>query len=85
MRIYAQQPPSSTARQVGNVQVTLDGRRATVEAVFTLTEFRKEIQRMYAGRYLYTVVADDGRLRLAAKRVELMNRAGAPGNLSFVL
>lgn len=83
---HAQNPPSETVRMVGNLMMDADGSAdTTVTGTFVVAEVRRDVQRLYAGRYTFDLRHDGPALRIARKRVELVN-AGVPlGNLTFVL
>jgi benzoate/toluate 1,2-dioxygenase beta subunit len=74
LRIHAQEPRSRTSRIVANV--TLCERRpaaALVRSKFMMVEYRRGEQRLFAGTYLHELVRVDGALRIASKRVDLVN------------
>jgi 3-phenylpropionate/cinnamic acid dioxygenase small subunit len=73
-RMHAQQPRSRTSRIVANV--TLRERRpaaALVRSKFTMVEYRRGDQRLFAGTSLHELVRTGGGLRIASKRVDLVN------------
>jgi 3-phenylpropionate/cinnamic acid dioxygenase small subunit len=73
-RMHAQEPRSRTSRIVTNV--TLKERRpaaALVRSKFTMVECRRGEQRLFAGTSFHELVRTDGRLRIASKRVDLVN------------
>ena len=73
-RMHAQEPPSRTSRIVANV--TLGERRpaaALVRAKFMMVEYRRGDQRLFAGTSLHELVRTGGGLRIASKRVDLVN------------
>jgi 3-phenylpropionate/cinnamic acid dioxygenase small subunit len=75
-RIYSQEPRSRTSRMIGNVTIEeLDeGRNAvTVRSKFQLLEYRRENQRIFAGTNQHRLVAGGGAIRIAWKRVDLLN------------
>jgi benzoate/toluate 1,2-dioxygenase beta subunit len=72
--MHAQQPRSRTSRIVANI--TLRERRpaaALVRSKFMMVEYRRGEQRLFAGTCLHELVRVDGTLRIASKRVELVN------------
>lgn len=73
--LHAQQPRSRTSRIVGNV--TLEpGDDASVQRVrskLLLVEYRRDRQRTFAGTCWHGLVRDGQRLRIAWKRVDLIN------------
>jgi benzoate/toluate 1,2-dioxygenase beta subunit len=73
-RMHAQEPRSRTSRIVTNV--TLRERRpasALVRSKFMMVEYRRGEQRLFAGTYHHDLVRVDGALRIASKRVDLVN------------
>jgi len=72
-RIYSQEPRSRTSRMIGNV--TIESMKADVVIVrskFTMVEFRRNEQRLFAGTYTHELVKRDG-IRIALKRIDLLN------------
>jgi 3-phenylpropionate/cinnamic acid dioxygenase small subunit len=72
--MHAQEPRSRTSRIVANV--TLRERRpaaALVRSKFMMVEYRSGGQRLFAGTYFHELVRLDGALRIASKRVDLVN------------
>ncbi|WP_028935759.1 aromatic-ring-hydroxylating dioxygenase subunit beta [Pseudonocardia spinosispora] len=83
---YAQQPRSRTAHLIGNIrQVGGTDAAPEVAATFLVVEYRRDTQHQYAGRYRYALRCADGDLRIAHKKVELVNNDGFLGNLSLLL
>jgi benzoate/toluate 1,2-dioxygenase beta subunit len=75
-RIYSQEPRSRTSRMVGNVTVEemeADRAACTVRSKFLLVENRRDNQRLFGGTALHRLVQTDGSLRIAWKRVDLVN------------
>jgi ethylbenzene dioxygenase subunit beta len=73
-RIYSQEPRSRTSRMVGNVSIEEIGNKAcTVRSKFVMVEYRREAQRLFAGTALHRLVQQDGGIRIASKRVDLIN------------
>jgi benzoate/toluate 1,2-dioxygenase beta subunit len=73
-RMHAQEPRSRTSRTVGNV--TLRERKPAsvlVRSKFMLVEYRRGDQRVFAGTSLHELLRMDGALRIASKRVDLVN------------
>jgi 3-phenylpropionate/cinnamic acid dioxygenase small subunit len=74
-RIYSQEPRSRTSRIVTNVTLAdtdADG-GSLVRSKFVLIEYRREQQRLFAGTYFHRLVVRDGAIRIAMKRVDLVN------------
>jgi benzoate/toluate 1,2-dioxygenase beta subunit len=82
---YAQDPPSRTARLLGNITVDRAGGGFATEATFFLYELRAGETQILAGRYLHELVPAGASLRIRRKTVELVNRAEPLFNLTFVL
>lgn len=74
-RIYSQEPRSRTSRVVTNVSIeandSAEGR--LVRSKFMIVEYRREQQRLFAGTYLHRLVILHGTIRIAAKRINLVN------------
>lgn len=73
-RIYSQEPRSRTSRIVTNVTIESQDVSATsLRSKFMMVEFRRNEQRLFAGTSLHTLVVIDGQIRIASKRVDLVN------------
>jgi ethylbenzene dioxygenase subunit beta len=75
-RIYSQEPPSRTSRIVGNVTVeeaSSDRSACTVRSKILVLENRRDSQRLFGGTAHHRLVQLDGNLRIAWKRVDLLN------------
>src|SRR5687767_10712739 len=73
-RMYSQEPRSRTSRVVANVTIEdAEGRAATLRSKFLMIEYRREQQRMFAGTAWHRLVQIDGAVRIAWKRVDLVN------------
>jgi 3-phenylpropionate/cinnamic acid dioxygenase small subunit len=73
-RMYSQEPRSRCSRVVANVTLEdVEGRSATVRSKFVMIEYRREQQRLFAGTAFHRLVQVDGAVRIAWKRVELVN------------
>lgn len=74
-RIYSQEPRSRTSRIVTNLSLEPDDSEAgtVIRSKFILVEFRRETQRIFAGTYLHRLMDNGGDLRIAMKRVDLVN------------
>jgi 3-phenylpropionate/cinnamic acid dioxygenase small subunit len=73
-RMHAQEPRSRTSRIVTNV--TLRERRpasALVRSKFMMVEYRRGEQRLFAGTCFHDLVRTGEGLRIASKRVDLVN------------
>jgi 3-phenylpropionate/cinnamic acid dioxygenase small subunit len=73
-RMYSQEPRSRTSRIVANVTIEQAERNAaTVRSKFIMVEFRRESQRIFAGTAFHRLVASANGIRIAWKRVDLVN------------
>ena len=75
-RIYSQEPRSRTSRIVGNVtleETPPGGAACTVRSKILVLENRRDSQRLFGGTALHRLVQLDGNLRIAWKRVDLLN------------
>ena len=74
-RIYSQEPRSRTSRIVTNLSLEPGSSEPgqMVRSKFVLVEYRREEQRLFAGTYMHRLVSDGGSLRIAMKRVDLVN------------
>jgi 3-phenylpropionate/cinnamic acid dioxygenase small subunit len=74
-RIYSQEPRSRTSRIVTNLCVEPGAGESgiTVRSKFVLVEFRREEQRLFAGSYTHRLVGQGAAMRIAMKKVELVN------------
>jgi benzoate/toluate 1,2-dioxygenase subunit beta len=81
-RRHSQIPRSRLRRVVSNVEVEGDG---VVGANFVLVESRERGKELWAGRYTYRLRLVDGELRMAAKKVALVDNELAIPTLSFLI
>ena len=75
-RIYSQEPPSRTSRIVANVtveEVTADRSACTVRSKFLVLENRRAAQRLFGGTAFHRLAQLEGNLRIAWKRIDLLN------------
>lgn len=73
-RAHARVPPPRTVHQVGNVRVLeTDGRDARVGSTLVLVEYRRERQRVWGAVVEHRLRRTAQGLRIAAKRVDLVN------------
>jgi len=83
---HAQVPTSMLRRVVSNVEVlAIEGDDAVVGANFVLGESRADVMRTWIGRTTYRLRVVDGTIRLAAKKVELINRHEPLPTLGFLI
>jgi 3-phenylpropionate/cinnamic acid dioxygenase small subunit len=73
-RMYSQEPRSRTSRIVTNVSIEEAGRgAATVRSKFVMIEFRRNSQRLFGGTLFHRLLQTADGLRIAWKRVDLVN------------
>jgi benzoate/toluate 1,2-dioxygenase beta subunit len=73
-RMYSQEPRSRTSRIVANVTIEqAEDAAATVRSKFLMIEYRRDSQRLFAGTAFHRLVQLDGAIRIARKRVDLIN------------
>src|SRR6266568_3880489 len=84
---WAENPPSRTRRMISNVRVRqIDGEAMHVSANFVVYRLRFEQMDTYVGRYEYTLVQQEGRLKIRARKAILDLEALRPhGKVSFIL
>ena len=77
-RIYSQEPRSRTSRIVSNVSVedNADVAATLVRSKFVLIEFRRNEQRLFGGTCFHRLTVAGGDIRIAWKRVDLVNCDG---------
>jgi 3-phenylpropionate/cinnamic acid dioxygenase small subunit len=75
-RMYSQEPRSRTSRMIANVTIeefAPDRQAATVRSKFFLIEFRRDQQRIFGGTAFHRLVQAGSGIRIAWKRVDLVN------------
>jgi benzoate/toluate 1,2-dioxygenase beta subunit len=73
-RMYSQEPRSRCSRVVANVTIEeTDATGVTVRCKFLMIEYRRESQRLFADSAFHRLVQTGGAIRIAWKRVELVN------------
>jgi benzoate/toluate 1,2-dioxygenase beta subunit len=73
-QMYSQEPRSRTSRIVANATIEeFDATACTVRSKFLMIEYRRENQRLFAGTTWHRLVLSDGAIRVAWKRVDLVN------------
>jgi benzoate/toluate 1,2-dioxygenase subunit beta len=83
---YSQSPPSNLRRLISNVEVLgREGDDVLVGANFLLAESRARGTELWAGRVTYRLRPVDGQIRLAAKKVLLVNRDQPLPTLAFLI
>lgn len=85
-RRLSQEPRSRLRRVVSNVEILgAEGADTVVGANFVLVESRERGKELWAGRYTYRLRVVDGELRMAYKKVALVDNARAIATLSFLI
>jgi 3-phenylpropionate/cinnamic acid dioxygenase small subunit len=73
-RAHAMSPMPRTTHLIGNVElVEAKADAATIDCTLIVVEHRNERQRIYSGRCRYALRAMDGDLRIASKRIDLVD------------
>jgi 3-phenylpropionate/cinnamic acid dioxygenase small subunit len=73
-RMYSQEPRSRCSRIVGNVTIEEPGEKVcTVRSKFIMIEYRREQQRLFTGTAFHRLIEVDGGIRIAWKRIDLIN------------
>jgi 3-phenylpropionate/cinnamic acid dioxygenase small subunit len=73
-RMYSQEPRSRTSRIVANPSIEeANGAACTVRSKFMMVEFRRDSPRLFAGTTRHRLVATPGGIKIAWKRVDLVN------------
>src|SRR6202035_2807312 len=75
-RMYSQEPRSRTSRIIANVtleEADPSSQACTVRSKFTMIEFRREQQRLFGGTAFHRLVQSNNCIRIAWKRVDLVN------------
>ena len=83
---YSQSPPSNLRRVISNVEVLEeDGADTVVGANFVLVESRTRGTEIWAGRTTYRLRVLDGEIRLAYKKVLLVNSDQPIPTMAFLI
>jgi benzoate/toluate 1,2-dioxygenase subunit beta len=83
---YSQAPASNLRRLISNVEILgRDGEDTVVGANFLVAESHSRGMELWAGRTTYRVRVVDGELRLAYKKVSLVNRDQPLPTLAFLI
>lgn len=74
-RIYSQEPRSRTSRLVTNVTIepATGDPGVLLRSKFLLVEYRRDEQRLFAGTYEHRLVGEGAAMRIALKKVMLVN------------
>ena len=84
-RAHARQPLARTVHQVGNILVEEEKDGVKVNSTLQLIEFRNEKQRVYGALVEHRLRRVNGGLRIAHKRVDLVNSEGELDGISVLL
>ena len=83
---YSQDPPSTTCHLVGNVLARPgDDGELLVTSKLLISEVRRGVQSIYAGRVEHRLVGDGDDLRIRRKTVRLANSDVPLGNVTFLI
>lgn len=83
---YSQSPPSNLRRVISNVEILAeDGADTVVGANFVLVESRTRGTEIWAGRTTYRLRVVDGEIRLAHKKVLLVNSDQPIPTMAFLI
>ncbi|MBK1787301.1 aromatic-ring-hydroxylating dioxygenase subunit beta [Prauserella cavernicola] len=86
---YSQSPPSNLRRVVSNIEVVgtagEDAGDTVVQANFVLAESRTRGLETWAGRVTYHLRVVDGEIRLAFKKVSLVNKDQPLPTMAFLI
>jgi 3-phenylpropionate/cinnamic acid dioxygenase small subunit len=73
-RMYSQEPRSRCSRIVANATIEdSDASGVTLRSKFLMIEYRRESQRLFGGTAFHRLVQIDGAIRIAWKRIDLVN------------
>jgi 3-phenylpropionate/cinnamic acid dioxygenase small subunit len=73
-RMYSQEPRSRTSRMVTNLTFEeAEHTACTIRSKFIMIEFRRDTQRIFGGTAFHRLVQTESGLRIAWKRVNLVN------------
>ncbi|MFE2996912.1 aromatic-ring-hydroxylating dioxygenase subunit beta [Nocardia sp. NPDC059246] len=83
---YAQSPPSNLRRLISNVEVLgVENGDTVVGANFLAAESKERGTRLWAGRYTYRLRVVDGEIRLAYKKVNLVDADRPIPTMAFLI
>jgi 3-phenylpropionate/cinnamic acid dioxygenase small subunit len=84
---YAQDPKSRLSRVVSNVEVEPDAVSGSlvVYSTFNLIAHRKGRTDVFAGRVTHRLIPEDGEVRMASKKVVLIDNDSKIMNLTFLV
>ena len=70
---YASEPAARTVHVISNVQCWRDGAAYLVRSKLLMAEYRNETRRYFAASVMHRLVRESGALRIALKRVDLID------------
>jgi benzoate/toluate 1,2-dioxygenase beta subunit len=82
---FSQDPPSRTCHMVTNVRTHAAGDGLEVTSALLVTEVRRNIQNVYAGRVEHRLVATEDTFLIRRKVVRLVNSDVPLGNVTFLI
>jgi benzoate/toluate 1,2-dioxygenase beta subunit len=83
---YAQSPPSTLRRVISNIEVLgVEGTDTVVGANGLVAESRTRGVQLWVGRFVYRLRVVDGEIRLAYKKVLLVNADQALPSMTFLI
>jgi len=84
-RAHARLPSARTVHQVGNVMIVEDrGNELRTASSLVLIEYRKERQRVFGASVEHRLRRTPAGLRIAAKRVDLVNSEAELDGIAFL-
>ena len=83
-RAHARQPLARTVHQVSNILIEEGKSEIKVNSTLQLVEFRNEKQRVYGALVEHRLRREGGGLKIAHKRVDLVNSEGELDGISIL-
>ena len=87
INIHAENPPTRTSRIVGNVvlnSIEEDSGTYEVCSKLQLVEFRGERQRIFAGQIIHYLSAENNKIFIEGKRINLVNAEGLMEGITII-
>jgi benzoate/toluate 1,2-dioxygenase beta subunit len=83
-RMYSQEPRSRTSRMISNVTIeTIEDTACTVRSKLMMIEFRRDTQRLFGGTVFHRLLQTPDGVRIAWKRVDLVNCDAPMDGITF--
>ena len=83
---YAQDPASRMRRMLSNIEIEEEENgEITVHSNFMVIELRRHVQNIWAGRMMYRLRCQNGNLKMALKKVMLVNNDEEIPAFQFIL